>query len=150
MKVRILIIIGFLMLYNLEIVKAQDNGNSEKQGIHFYEGSWEDALLKAKKENKPIFLDVYASWCGPCKILKQKTFPDAEAGKYFNENFINVTLDAEKGDGIKVAQDLNVQAYPSLFIINSSGDPIVYYPGYLKPEELIDLGKTGIEHLNQN
>ena len=40
--------------------------------------------------------------------------------------------------------------FPSeFFIINSFGDPLVYYPGYLKPEELIELGKAGIEQLNK-
>ena len=43
-----------------------------------------------------------------------------------------------KGDGINVARDLSVQAYPSLFILNSRGEPVVYYPGFLKPDQLID------------
>lgn len=138
------------MLNILRIANAQDADQNSKQGIQFFEGSWDEALLLAQQENKPIFLDVYASWCGPCKALKKKTFPDAEAGKYFNENFINVSMDGEKGDGIQLVQDLRVQAYPSLFIINSSGTPLVYYPGYLSPAELIELGKAGITQLNKN
>jgi len=146
MEARLFILITFLMFNYLGLVKAQQQQVSN-QGIQFFEGSWADALDLAKKENKPIFLDVYASWCAPCKVLKKKTFPDAEAGKYFNENFINVSLDGEKGDGIKLVKQLNVQAYPSLFILNSSGTAIVYYAGYLRPEDLIELGKAGLEHM---
>jgi thioredoxin 1 len=102
-------------------------------------------LLLAQKENKPIFLDVYAVWCGPCKALKKNTFPDPDVGEYYNEHFINVTLDGEKGDGVNVAGELKVQAYPSLFILDSSGNPLVYYPGYLSPTEFLELGKVGIE-----
>jgi len=144
-------IIAIISLCSLGLVTAQEKSHhTSNQGIQFFEGNWDEALALAKKENKPIFLDVYASWCGPCKVLKQKTFPDAEAGKYFNKNFVNVTLDGEKGDGIQLVKELRVQAYPSLFIINSSGDPVVYYPGYLRPEELIELGKAGITQLNIN
>lgn len=32
------------------------------QGIKFFEGTWSEALAKAKKENKLIFVDCYANW----------------------------------------------------------------------------------------
>jgi len=44
---------------------------------------------------------------------------------------------------------LNVQAYQSLFVLNPSGLAIVYYAGYLKPEDLIEPGKAGLEHMEQ-
>ena len=146
MKKIIFIIICFLMLSSIENVVAQDN-HKDEQGIQFFNGSWEEALLKAKKENKPIFLDVYASWCKPCKLLKQQTFPDPDAASYFNKNFINVTVDAEKGEGVALARKLKVYAYPSLYILNSKGDPVLYNAGFVNPEGLIELGKTGLENL---
>ena len=150
MKFKVLIVLA-IIVFSWGSVMAQDkNQHTSDEGIQFFTGTWKEALKKAKNENKAIFLDVYASWCGPCKVLKKKTFPDAEAGKYFNENFINVTLDAEKGDGIPVAREFRVQAYPSLFILNAKGEPVVYYPGYLKPEELIELGKAGLENIANN
>jgi len=150
MKKKLMTIISIILLSFPVLSYAQQHNHATTEGVQFFEGTWDEALQKAKDENKSIFLDVYATWCGPCKVLKNKTFPNAEVGEYFNENFINVTLDGEKGDGIKVASDYNVQAYPSLFIVNSSGDPIVYYAGYLKPEELIELGKVGLEQINKN
>lgn len=150
MKKKALTILSIILLSFPVLSYAQVHNHNTKEGVQFFEGTWDEALQKAKDENKSIFLDVYASWCGPCKVLKNKTFPNAEAGNYFNENFINVTLDGEKGDGIKVAREFNVRAYPSLFILNSSGNPVVYYAGYLKPEELIELGKAGLEQINTN
>lgn len=138
------------MLNIFGVVQAQDQHNDIEEGIRFFNGTWDEALQKAKEDNKPIFLDVYTTWCGPCKKLKKETFPNADAGNYFNENYINITLDAEKGDGIELAKTLNVYSYPSLFILNSDGAPVVYYPGYLRPEELIELGIAGIKQLNTN
>ncbi len=126
---------------------AQHQSPPESEGIDFFEGSWDETLALAKKENKPIFLDVYASWCGPCKLLKKNSFPDVEVGKYFNDNFINVTLDGEKGDGLKVARELKVKGYPSLYVLNSKGELIVYYSGYLGPDDLIELGKAGVDQM---
>jgi len=145
-----LFVILSIILFNISgSISAQEHHNT-KEGIQFFEGSWDEAIAEAKKQNKPIFLDVYASWCGPCKALKARTFPNADAGKYFNENFINVSLDAEKGDGIQVKRDLNVHSYPSLFILNSEGKPLVYTAGFLQAEELISLGKAGLKNNSPN
>lgn len=148
MKHLLLIITTILTLSNWGLLMAQnqEHESSNQEGIQFFKGSWDDALALANKEDKLIFLDVYASWCGPCKVLKAKTFPNREVGQYFNDNFINVTLDGEKGDGIQVAQQLKVSAYPSLFMLNTDGEPIVYYAGYLQPGQLIELGKAGLDH----
>lgn len=148
MKRFVLVITAIITLSNwgLLIGQVHEHESVNQEGIQFVDDTWDEALALAKKEHKLIFLDVYATWCGPCKVLKSKTFPDKEAGQYFNENFINVTFDGEKGDGIKVAHQLNVRAYPSLFMLNADGIPIVYYAGYLKPDELIQLGKAGIEN----
>ncbi len=51
------------------------------QGIVFEQGTWKEVLEKAKQTNKPIFIDVYTSWCGPCKKMSKDIFPLAEVGK---------------------------------------------------------------------
>jgi len=147
MKRGITTLLGMLFMSLSVLSFAQNRADAE--GIQFFEGTWAEALQKAAAENKPIFLDVYASWCAPCKLLKNNTFPDAEVGRYFNSQYINVSLDGEKGDDVQVAHDLNIQAYPSLFILSSSGEPLVYYAGYLKSVDFIELGKAGIEQLNK-
>ena len=50
------------------------------------------------------------------QILKKNTFPDKEAGDFFNENYINVAVDMEKGEGPALAQKYEVKAYPTLII----------------------------------
>ena len=44
------------------------------QGIDFFHGTWEEALEKATAEEKPIFVDAYAVWCGPCKRMAREVF----------------------------------------------------------------------------
>lgn len=112
-----------------------------RDGILFYEGSWEQALQKAKTDQKPIFIDIYATWCGPCKMLKKKTFPSKEAGDYFNANYICLSYDGENGEGITMAEKYHITAYPTLIILNKNGDLINMQAGYMTPSELVAYGK---------
>ncbi len=116
----------------------------EENGIQFIEENWNKALQEAKKQKKLIFLDAYASWCGPCKMLKRNTFPDKGAGEFFNKNFINVAIDMEKGDGPAVSAKYNVTAYPTLIITDADGNMITFTRGYIDPKELIEFGKHGL------
>lgn len=114
------------------------------EGLQFVASNWNTALAEAKKQNKLIFLDAYASWCGPCKLLKKNTFPDKVAGEYFNKNFINVAIDMEKADGPALAQKYGVNAYPTLIITDADGKMITYTQGYIDAKQLVDFGKYGV------
>ena len=114
----------------------------EKEGIQFHKGSWDEALALAKKENKLIFLDVYATWCGPCKKLKKNTFSDAKAGAFYNENFINVALDGEQEQGAKLAEKYKLEAYPSLLFIDANGNVVQKSEGYMGSAAFIQFGKS--------
>merc|ERR1711991_559909 len=85
-------------------------------------GTLKQALKKAEKEGKYVFLDAYAVWCGPCKWMEANTFRDKEVGKKFNKSFISVKIDMEKGEGPAIAQKYRVRAYPTMFVLNSKGE----------------------------
>lgn len=111
-------------------------------GIQFKKESWNDVLKQAKKEKKLIFLDIYATWCGPCKRLKSNTFSNEEVGKLYNQKFINVALDGEKGEGLTLAQKYGVRSYPTLLFLDGNGNIVVRTGGYHNSDEFIELGKT--------
>ena len=68
---------------------------AQSQGIHFFQGTWSEAVNKAAKENKMIFIDFYTQWCGPCFNMAKDVFTKSEVGHFYNQNFINVKIDAE-------------------------------------------------------
>ncbi|HKL33784.1 MAG TPA: thioredoxin family protein [Tangfeifania sp.] len=120
----------------------ESGSKTEKEtGIQFHEGSWEEALKKAEEEGKPVFLDISASWCGPCKMLKARTFPNDEVGEFYNANFVNVMVDGEKGEGIELAKKYKIRGYPTLIFLDSSGEVIAQTAGYRNPEQFIEIGK---------
>lgn len=109
-------------------------------GIQFQELSLKDAMAKAKKEHKLIFVDVYTTWCGPCKMLKKNTFPDQKLGDYYNKNFISIAADAEKGEWIEFAEKNAVQGYPTMMILDADGKVIDRTMGYMPAEPLLKFG----------
>jgi len=144
-----LLIIVALLVFAFIPKRTKDKGtnsyNENEQGIQFIEANWGKALQEAKQQKKLIFIDAYASWCGPCKLLKRNTFPDKEAGAFFNKNFINVAIDMEKGDGPALAEKFQVTAYPTLIITDWDGNIVTYTRGYIKPKQLIEFGQYGLK-----
>ena len=137
-----------LVVFLLSCLTATSPAPSPDGGIKFFKGSWKEVLAKATSENKPIFLDIYATWCGPCKLLKRETFVNKEVAKFYNANFINVSLDGEKGDGLMLAEKFRIEGYPSLFIINTKGTPVLTTAGFLDPKEFLQFGQDGLGKIN--
>lgn len=118
---------------------------SAQSGIDFESKAWKEVVAKAKTENKLIFMDAYTSWCGPCKLLQKKVFPDATLGSYFNENFINFKVDMEKGEGPVLASKYPVRGYPTLLFIDPNTEKIVQSVlGYRSADQLLNIGKSSL------
>lgn len=143
MKITIVVIVAVLItatILSFNTYKTESNTDSS-DGIHFFKGSWQEAVNKAKKENKIIFLDIYATWCGPCKMLKKRTFTNKDLGVFYNNNFINIALDGEKGDGAMLMEKYNLRGFPSLLFIDGNQNVIAQTEGYYNSNELLELGK---------
>ena len=115
------------------------------QQIVFIEDDWNQALKQAAAQNKYIFVDAYATWCGPCKMLKATTFKNKKAAEFYNQHFINIAIDMEKGLGPQLAVQWRMQAYPTLIIFNPKGVPVLGSVGYIKAPDLIRFGEAALK-----
>lgn len=119
----------------------------------------EEAMEMQSAVPKPIMMDVYTAWCGPCKMLSKNTFGDERVALYLNEHFYNVKFDAECGDtlnfggntytnpdykpdvpGRKPAHQftrfLGVSGYPTLYFFDKDAKAIGPVVGYKTPAQI--------------
>jgi len=115
------------------------------QGIEFEHGTFDEALAKAKKENKLIFMDCYTTWCGPCKHLAKNIFTQKEVGDFYNKEFVNYKMDCEKGEGPAIAKKYGVNSYPTLLFIDGEGNAVHKLVGGMPAEDLIAGGKAALD-----
>jgi len=102
--------------------------------------SFDEVLKTAKTENKHVFIDFYATWCGPCKQLDKVTYQDAKVSDYLN-SIVAVKYDAEKDEGEVLAKKFRIRAYPTLVLLGPDGKEVDRHIGYLDPEDFMEVIK---------
>lgn len=112
---------------------------NEGKGVKFEDCSFDEALVLAAKSGKLLFMDCYTSWCGPCKMLSDKIFPLKEVGDFFNQHFINIKMDMEKGEGKDLAKRYKVRSYPTLLVLDAKGNIVHRLSGARPPKDLLVL-----------
>ncbi len=144
--IRIIIIFAsFLNVSTWVTAQNREVGNDTEGGIVFIENNFSEAINKAQKSNKLIFVDAYATWCGPCKMMSKNIFPDKDVSALFNANFINLKMDMEKGEGISMTKRYDVSAYPTLLFLDGRGQLVHKALGYHDVNDFIELGKTALD-----
>lgn len=106
---------------------------------------WKKILKQAKKENKPIFVDAYTTWCGPCKIMDKEVFTDEKVANYFNDHFINVKMDMEKQEGNQLKLDWEVKAFPTLLFFDIDGNIMHRVVGAYKADEFLMYSEMALD-----
>ncbi|MFK7936816.1 MAG: thioredoxin family protein, partial [Saprospiraceae bacterium] len=119
-------------------------------GIDFFHGSWEEAVAEAKAQDKIIFVDAYAEWCGPCKRMAKNVFTHDKVGEFYNANFVNLKLDMEKSENKSFRQKYPVSAFPTLFYIDYTGEIVQKVKGAQQVDGFINLGKSALSKIDRS
>ena len=112
--------------------------------------AFDDGLAKGRTENKPIFVEFYAEWCIFCKKFQQETIKDQKVARMLSENFVYVRLNAENSESrvryngkslsnVELTQAFGINAYPSLFFLDSKGQPITMLSGFVPPHQFMPV-----------
>ena len=113
--------------------------------VQFIKGdNLEAAIALAKSEKKPVFIDFYADWCAPCKVLEESVFRDYDVAEYMNKNVINVRVNIEKGKGASIKEQMYVRVLPTLLFLDSNGDEIARKEALPLIEEFKKMMKTAV------
>ncbi len=122
----------------------------------------EEAQAKMKNNPKKLLVDVYTTWCGPCKMLDRVTFKDSLVVQEISKNFYPVKFNAETGDNISfngkdfanpnfnpkrapnrrnsqhsLAAHLGVRSYPTLMVLDETLNVNKRIIGFKQPQQLL-------------
>ena len=117
---------------------------SAEEGIQFQTGSFKEALQQAQTTGKLIFMDCYTSWCAPCKMMNTTVFTEPKVGDFFNEHFVNVKFDMEKGEGRDLLKRYGMQVFPTYLLLDAEGNEVHRVVGGHDADEFIELMKNGM------
>ncbi len=106
---------------------------------------WDSVMTVSKETGKPVFVDVYAVWCGFCKRLHRFVYTDSAVAAYFNDHFINITLDGEQSFGRHIVSVYGIRGYPTLLFLNDRGGLLQRVNGYVEPAVLLSHGRRATE-----
>ncbi len=101
----------------------------------FVDLSFEKALALAKEKDKPVMIDFYTTWCGPCKKLDHTTWKDAKVREWLRAKTVALKIDAEKQR--RLAKKYGINAYPTMIFINADGSIKGQLVGYHDPEKFL-------------
>lgn len=110
-------------------VVAGDHGK-----IPWFKGTFEAALVKAKAENKLVFIDFWTDWCVWCKRLDKDTFSNDSVVTEMKD-ILCLSIDAESEAGAPIAQKFAVRGFPALILLGPDGKAEDNIGGYLKPDD---------------
>jgi len=108
---------------------------------------YDEGLVLAAKQNKPLMVDFFTDWCGYCKKLDKITYADPQIAEYIKTHFVAVKVNAESKEpfnlpsgqmtGSTLAKSFGVTGYPAIWFLKPNGEKINYYPGFAPPEKFI-------------
>jgi thioredoxin-related protein len=120
----------------------------------------EEAQELMKKEPRKVIMDVYTTWCGPCKMLDKNTFSNPDVAKYINKNYYAIKFNAEGNSEVnfdgrtytnpnydpakknrrnaqhQFAGYLSVRAYPTMVFFDENFKLLAPISGYLLPKQI--------------
>ena len=120
----------------------------------------EEALALQQKEPRKIIMDVYTTWCGPCKMMDRDTFKNPDVVKYINDNFYAIKFNAEGNDEVafkdkvftnpnydpakakrrnsphEFSRFLMISAFPTIVFLDEDAGYIAGIKGYQRPQQI--------------
>lgn len=146
----------FFLFFGPFVIHAQATS-----GVKFLNGfSWQQIREQAQRENKYIFIDVMASWCGPCKMMDKEVYPNDSVALFMNERFISVKvqMDSTKVDDNQVKNwyadarmidhEYHIQGYPSFLFFNSAGNLVYRNLGFQDVQAFLRNAANALNPVN--
>ena len=111
------------LLLIVALTLAVTVGASAKGGVEFREGTLAEMVAEAAAADKYLFVELFATWCGPCRAM-ERTLATDKVGEYMNPRFVSARYDIDKATGALLARANGVRSIPTCLVINGKGEVV--------------------------
>jgi thioredoxin-related protein len=95
------------------------------------------AFAEAKRTDKLVLVELYADWCGWCKVMEREVFADPEFQRYASR-FVLLQVDTEDGAaGSELQRRFRATSLPTLLVLDANQSLVGEVRGYMKTAQLL-------------
>jgi thioredoxin-related protein len=151
------LILIFPLISSAQVMETSGKQKSNHRDIQWAEDlTWDQLKVKAKAENKLIFVDAYATWCAPCKLMDKNVYPNDTVAQALNLQFISVKIQMDETpkdnefvrawytDARLIKSQNKIDGYPSFLFFSPEGRLMHQDLGLKSPAQFIALVKEAL------
>lgn len=112
--------------------------NNPPQLFWFEDLTWNQIVDRATRENRPIFVDFYATWCAPCKMLDDSVYVVPEVMNELRD-FVTFRVDVDDPEYADLKDAFHIFNMPTLVLCHPDGSEIDRFLGYRPAPEFLQI-----------
>ncbi len=142
----LLSLLSLMSLSSLLLITTRATAQETRKPAIAWKTDYHEALKLATEQNKPLLIDFFATWCGPCRMMDEQVYTDPEVIKAMG-SFVTVKVDIDADE--KTAMAYGVHSIPRNVVLNIHGEMIGDRLGFMESEEYIAYLKDAGEYTHK-
>lgn len=131
------LLIAMLLLAGASTAAAQ---------VRFEKNATPDTIRKAaERTGKLVFIDLYAPWCPPCRMMDEQVFSSKTVGAFMDERFVAAKYNIDRATGKELMREYGTGSVPTYLIFNTEGELLGRIIGASAAEEFMSDLQTVID-----
>lgn len=137
----------YLILVCVATLSAGFRATSQAADTVSWRNNLDAAKIEATQANKLVLLHFYTSTCGPCRMLDENVFSQAQIGDSIEQNYVPVKVNADEAPALAAA--FRVERVPSEIVLTPQGNVIASLSCPQNPSEYIGQLTNLADHYRQ-